>query len=314
MHIHSLKHAALAACLAVLAAAPAAVADSVPAELRVEATGGVDLTHNWTYYSDTSTLKTDTSEACGGTGQSRTFEGANALGILEHARRWHSRLDPLRVSDKFDFGMLVCGIGQFTASDSKFWTYKVNHVGPEVAAEQYPLKAGDDVLWSLQDINTGENTGNELELLAPDTVAPGASFEVTVNQYDFQGNRSPVEGAQVGGAVTDKSGKASVTFDDDAPSRILRAVHGVDIPSQPVRVCAGLCEGVIRKRLYGTSAADRISARGNFAEWVFAGGGDDRIDVRGGPFDRVRCGSGRDSVLADKGDRVARDCEKVTRR
>src|SRR5688572_26576673 len=153
MHIHSLKRAALAACVVVAAAAPQAVAATVPAELRVEGGGGQDLTHGWTYFSDSATLTTDTAEPCGGKGQNVTLDGANALSIVEHARRQNTRLDPLRVSDEFDFGLLVCGIGAFTSSDSRFWTYKVNHVAPEVAAEQYALKPGDDVLWAFQDLN-----------------------------------------------------------------------------------------------------------------------------------------------------------------
>ena len=58
-------------------------------------------------------------------------------------------------------------------------------------------------------------------------------------------------------------------------------------------------------RITGSSGRDRLSG----------GGGRDRIaarDGRGG--DRIACGLGRDSVVADRGDRVARDCERVSRR
>jgi len=44
-----------------------------------------------------------------------------------------------------------------------------------------------------------------------------------------------------------------------------------------------------------------------------AGAGADKIDARDGVAgDRVTCGAGRDTVQADRGDRVARDCERVT--
>ena len=57
-------------------------------------------------------------------------------------------------------------------------------------------------------------------------------------------------------------------------------------------------------RLEGSSGRDRISG----------GAGRDRIDVRDGRGgDRIACGLGRDSVVADRGDRVARDCERVRR-
>jgi hypothetical protein len=36
--------------------------------------------------------------------------------------------------------------------------------------------------------------------------------------------------------------------------------------------------------------------------------------VRDGIRDRVNCGSGRDTVTADRKDKIARNCERVTRR
>jgi Ca2+-binding RTX toxin-like protein len=57
-------------------------------------------------------------------------------------------------------------------------------------------------------------------------------------------------------------------------------------------------------RLNGSSGRDRISG----------GSGNDRISARDRRRDRISCGSGRDSVSADRGDRVARDCERVRRR
>jgi hypothetical protein len=56
--------------------------------------------------------------------------------------------------------------------------------------------------------------------------------------------------------------------------------------------------------LQGTNAADRISARG----------GDDFVQTAFGGRDEIACGPGRDVVTADRGDRVARDCEVVSRR
>ncbi len=245
------------------------------------------------------------------------MEGATALGILEHARLHNPRLDPVRIHDRFEFGLFVCGIGSHTANGDQYWTYKVNHVAPEVAAEQYTLDPGDDVLWVMSDSNAQINTGNELELVAPATVAPGEPFEVTVNQYDFGGNKSPAAGAEIGGgatAVTDANGKATITLDGDDPSEILRARRGSDIPSQATRVCVGHCQRVVRQRYFGTTGPDVIRARRAFAEYVSSSRGDDRINVSGDAFrDRVRCGAGRDRVRADRRDRVARDCERVTR-
>jgi hypothetical protein len=38
------------------------------------------------------------------------------------------------------------------------------------------------------------------------------------------------------------------------------------------------------------------------------------INVRDGQKDTVSCGAGNDRVIADKIDRVAKDCESVSRR
>ena len=59
-----------------------------------------------------------------------------------------------------------------------------------------------------------------------------------------------------------------------------------------------------RDRIAGSTGADRISG----------GSGADRISARDGRRDRINCGTGRDSVTADRRDRVSRNCERVRRR
>jgi Tol biopolymer transport system component len=56
-------------------------------------------------------------------------------------------------------------------------------------------------------------------------------------------------------------------------------------------------------RLYGGPGADRILGGPNW----------DAIYARDGARDVVRCGTGQDAVRADRGDRIARDCELVER-
>jgi Ca2+-binding RTX toxin-like protein len=65
-------------------------------------------------------------------------------------------------------------------------------------------------------------------------------------------------------------------------------------------------------RIAGGGGADQLF--GNLDPDVVSGGsGDDRINVVRGDLDEVRCGAGRDVVLADPRDQVARDCEDVRR-
>jgi Ca2+-binding RTX toxin-like protein len=72
--------------------------------------------------------------------------------------------------------------------------------------------------------------------------------------------------------------------------------------------------GAGRDRISGGSGNDRLTG-GAGRDTLSGGAGDDRIDARDRRRgDRVVCGAGRDVVIADRGDRVARDCERVSRR
>jgi hypothetical protein len=66
-------------------------------------------------------------------------------------------------------------------------------------------------------------------------------------------------------------------------------------------------------RLYGGSGNDRLVG-GNGRDLLDGGPGADVISARDRTHDTIRCGSGRDTVTADRGDAVARDCERVSRR
>jgi Ca2+-binding RTX toxin-like protein len=68
-----------------------------------------------------------------------------------------------------------------------------------------------------------------------------------------------------------------------------------------------------RNRIFGRGGNDRLSG-GRRPDSIDAGPGADVIRSAGGNADVVSCGSGRDRVVADKRDRVGRDCERVRRR
>ena len=70
--------------------------------------------------------------------------------------------------------------------------------------------------------------------------------------------------------------------------------------------------GTAADRIYGNSGADRITP-GKGHDRVIAAGGNDRIFARDGRKDRISCGSGRDTVTADRND-VLTGCERVSRR
>jgi Ca2+-binding RTX toxin-like protein len=62
----------------------------------------------------------------------------------------------------------------------------------------------------------------------------------------------------------------------------------------------------------GTGNDTVVGGRGR--DVLLGGAGNDVLSVRDGQRDRVTCGRGRDRVVADRLDVVARDCERVVRR
>ena len=64
--------------------------------------------------------------------------------------------------------------------------------------------------------------------------------------------------------------------------------------------------------LYAFGGSDTLVG-GIGADRLFAGAGNDTILARDRARDTIVCGAGRDVVQADPTDRVARDCERVTR-
>lgn len=318
----SVRRITLSAC-ALAALSPAAVpAAAKPAaiELRVQAEQKT-LAPGQRYLTDTTSIVTDTRKpACGGSGKSVTVEGPTALSLLIDAAGIKRTLRPLGVSDKFDFGLLVCAIADAVGGDDAFWLYKVNHVSPEVGADQRKVRAGDEVLWYFSNTETGRNTGDELAVDAPVRVKPFTTFKVKVTAYDFAGKRTPAAGATVAygrqRVRADSSGVAEVTS-GAGPRLRLRAVRSTDVASRRAEVCVNAdldrCPRVEPSTLNGTGEGDRLDGRRG-PETVKAYGGRDRIDVRGGGRDTVRCGRGVDRVLKDRGDVAGAGCELVNGR
>jgi hypothetical protein len=236
--------AACALALALsLSIAASAVAKGVSADLRVVGKGGKILSEQ-TLSTGTTTIKTSPKATCfgsgtGGSGKSVTIKGATALGLLGQAAKSTGSLRPLLVTDAFDFGLGICGIGGNVAGVKASWYVKVNHKGATVGAEQIKLHAGDEVLW---DLAPSYPYPNELALEAPESATAGSPFEVRVFSYDEKGKRKPVSGATVTGASgpTGSDGRATVTL--LAPA-LLTAHHGKDIPSAAAVCIGGACPG-----------------------------------------------------------------------
>lgn len=182
----------------------------------------------------------------GGSGKSVPLKGATALGALARAAKSTSSLRPLLITDAFDFGLGICGVGKSKVSGKASWYLKVNHKGAQVSGDAVKLKAGDEVLWTLA---PSYPYPNELDLEVPERVETGVPFTVRAFSYDEKGKRKPAAGAKIAGAaapvVTGADGSAVVTVAATSPQyAILTATHGREIPSpaEPVYVCvAGSC-------------------------------------------------------------------------
>jgi len=222
-----------------LAVSASALAKGVSAELRVVGKGNKVLSEQ-TLSTGTITFKTSAKANCfgagtAGSGKSVTLKGATALGLLGQASKSTAALRPLLITDAFDFGLGICGVGQSTVSGKASWYLKVNHKGATVSGDAVKLHPGDEVLW---DLAPSYPYPNELSLTAPESATAGLPFQVTVVSYDEKGKRKPVAGATVSGASgpTDSAGHATVTL--STPS-LLSATHGKDIPAAAVAVCLG---------------------------------------------------------------------------
>lgn len=227
---------AFALLLSTTAAAPA---KGVKANLRVISTGGKVLAEK-TLRTGTTSVPTSPRATCfgkgtGGSGDPVKIKGATALGLLGQAARSTRSLRPLLISDHFDFGLALCGIGGAIAHGKGSWYLKLNHENPELGGETVKLHGGDDVLWYLA---AGFPYPDELWLRAPKRVKAGEPFKVRVFAYSDKGKRTPAAGVKVSGArgTTGKDGRATVVL--RRPVRLI-ARNGEDIPSNRAAVCVG---------------------------------------------------------------------------
>jgi hypothetical protein len=230
---------ALALVLSLSLAATAA-AKGTEASLRVVGAGGKTLTEQ-TLKTGTIAIKTSPKATCfgagtGGSGKSVTVRGATALGLLAQASKATTALRPLLITDAFDFGLGICGVGGSSVHGKSSWYLKVNHKAQQVSGDAVKLKPGDEVLW---DLAPSYPYPNELVLEVPDSTTSGTPFTAHVFSYDEKGKRKPVAGATVTGATAPTAADGSTTVNVAGPT-LLQAKHGKEIPSPTVCV-AGQC-------------------------------------------------------------------------
>lgn len=235
----SFRLAAACALALILVLSTAAVAVAkVSADLRVIGGGGKALAE-MTLKTGTTSVPTSPKATCfgkgtAGSGKTVTIKGATALGLLGQAAKSTSSLRPLLLTDAFDFGLGICGVGGHKATSKLSWYLKINHKNPELGGDAVKLKAGDEVLWAL----AAYPYPKELSLIAPEEATAGTPFEVRVFSYDDKGKRKPAAGAQVTGGQMPTNAEGQTTVVLSEPT-VLTAGHGKDIPSNGEAVCVG---------------------------------------------------------------------------
>ena len=220
-----------------------AAAKGLAGDLRVVGAGGKVLAEK-TVASANVSVKTSSKATCfgpgtGGSGDSVDLKANTAMGLLASGAKTIPALKPLSISDHFDFGLALCGIGSSVAGGSSSWYLKINHKAQQVGGEVAKFKAGDEVLWALSKTEAPDyKYPSDLVLSAPASAQAGSSFSVRVWAYDEKGKKTPQAGAKVTGASapTGADGKTMVTL--SKPAKLSAKATGA-IPSARVAVCIG---------------------------------------------------------------------------
>jgi hypothetical protein len=216
-----------------------AAAKGFEAELRVVGAGGKVLVEK-PIATATTTVKTSPKAECfgkgsGGSGGPVTIKGNTAMGLLARASKSVAALSPLLISDSFDFGLALCGIGSSVAKGKASWYLKINHSSLEVGGDAAIIKPGDEVLW---DLAPSFPYPDELVLEGPNRATAGKPFTVRALAYDDKGKSKPAAGVKVTGASqpTGADGRTTVTL--TKPGRLIARAAG-EIPSARLPVCLG---------------------------------------------------------------------------
>lgn len=220
-----------------------AAAKGLTADLRVVGSGSKVLAEKPVTAAN-QTVKTSPQAICfgkdnAGSGENVQIKGNTAMGLLASGAKTTAALKPLSITDAFDFGLAICGIGSSVAKGSSSWYLKINHKAQMVSGDAAKIKAGDEVLWALAKTEAPDYTyPAELVLTAPASATAGMEFTVRVWAYDEKGRKTPAEGAKVTGAAapTGADGRTTVTL--SKPAKLSAKASG-EIPSAKVAVCVG---------------------------------------------------------------------------
>jgi hypothetical protein len=324
-HINAPKAAlALAAALTFVLPASAG-AETALVELRVESATKTLDPGTWYVTGKERARKSSPSDDCDRTNGRIAVPGPSPLSLVQSGSEVNRKLRQVRVR-RDEAGLFICEIGSilgrpFTDPDGfAGWTYWPDYVFGSASAEQFPLSDGDRVLWEYADFGSEPaNTGSALELKGVPPRTEGV-FTARVVAHAFDGSTSPANGAAITGAESaTELGDGRYRIRVGSGNSVITAQRSVDIRSNHVRTCSranlSRCPKAHGRKIVGSERGDELKGTRGFDK-ISSRAGDDRIDIRRGGKDAVRCGAGDDVVLIDRGDRddrVRGSCERIQR-
>ncbi len=131
-------------------------------------------------------------------------------------------------------------VGSESSTATQFWGLAVNYVPAAVGGCQITLAAGDEAIWAFDFFNADFSTKYFLKITGQSTVEVGEPATVTVTNGE---TGAPVAGATVGGAETNASGVATVTYSASA-LQTLKAEKAGAIRSNALTLCVHSSDGV----------------------------------------------------------------------
>jgi hypothetical protein len=218
-----------AVALAVFAiAAPAAAADPVSVNLRVEGQSQTIFDGPVTTDGHQITTPSAGTHPCDGTNNgAHPSPVPTATAALDDGARLNNFTWDADWFPSFN-DFIVTRVAGDAATSSQFWGYAVNFAFAQVGGCQMRVHQGDEVLW----IFDAFNKAHVLKLTGPSTATTGAPVTVTVTD----GDGAPLSGATVGGAQTGADGKATLSFPQAGVHR-LKAERADSVRSNSLAVC-----------------------------------------------------------------------------
>lgn len=219
-----------AVALAVLAiAAPAAAADPVSVNLRVEGQSQTIFDGPVTTDGHNVTTQTSGTHHCDGTNNgAHPTPGPTATATLDDGARLNGfTWDGEWFEQDFqDFA--ITRVAGDNATSTQFWGFAVNFKFASSGGCQTRVNQGDEVLWVFDAFSKT----HILKLAGPSAATTGAPVTVSVTE----GGGAPIPGATVGGAQTGADGKATLSFAEAGIYR-LKAERADSVRSNAISVC-----------------------------------------------------------------------------